>query len=150
MEKPSPATSSTARKVPDKFLVAFSLAGEQRDLVRAIAEAVEKTLGSSKVFLDEWYEYYIAGHDAELKLQEIYGERCELAVVCVSEQYGDKPWTQAEHEAIRARVIKARGSQKERDRDAVLPIRVGDGDVSGILFNTIVPDVRGRTPERTA
>lgn len=30
------------RKLPKKFLVAFSLAGEQRDLVRPIAEAVKK------------------------------------------------------------------------------------------------------------
>jgi hypothetical protein len=33
------------RTLPEKFLVAFSLAGEQRELVRAIAEAVEEELG---------------------------------------------------------------------------------------------------------
>jgi hypothetical protein len=44
------------RDVPEKFLVAFSFAGEQRDLVRSIAEAVEAHLGRSTVFFDEWYE----------------------------------------------------------------------------------------------
>jgi hypothetical protein len=34
-------------------LVAFSLAGEQRDLVRAVAEGVEHQLGESTVFYDE-------------------------------------------------------------------------------------------------
>jgi len=65
-----------ARKLPEdeKFLVAFSFSGEQRDLVRSIAEAVEKKLGPSTVFLDEWYEYYIAGNDGDLKLQNIYSE----------------------------------------------------------------------------
>ncbi|MDH3602250.1 MAG: TIR domain-containing protein [Candidatus Tectomicrobia bacterium] len=103
MENRDTFSDIIARKLPEKFLVAFSFAGEQRDLVRAIAEAVEKKIGSNSVFFDEWFEYYIAGQDADLKLHEIYGERCELAVVCISERYGGKPWTQAEHEAIRAR-----------------------------------------------
>ena len=34
------------RSLPERFLVAFSLAGEQRGLVRAIAEAVETQLGN--------------------------------------------------------------------------------------------------------
>jgi hypothetical protein len=71
---------------PDKFLVAFSFAGEQRDLVRSIVEAVEARLGRSTVFFDEWYEAYIAGDCADTVLQEIYCERCEVAVVCVSER----------------------------------------------------------------
>ena len=92
----------SARPLPDKFLVAFSLAGEQRDLVRVIAEAVEKQLGAGTVFFYEWFEHHLAGADADLKLQKIYGEQCTLAVVCVSKDYGIKPWTMAEHEAIRA------------------------------------------------
>jgi hypothetical protein len=139
-----------ARELPEKFLVAFSFAGEQRDLVRAIAEAVEKKIGTSNVFFDEWFEHYLAGHDAELKLQEIYGEKCELTVVCVSGHYGAKVWTQAEHERIRARVMKSRVSADRRDQLAILPIRVGDGDVKGIPFNAIVPDIRNRPPDRTA
>lgn len=67
-----------ARKIPDRFLVAFSLAGEQRDLVRSIADAVEGMLGRQTVFLDEWYEHYLAGADVDLKLQNIYGSRSRL------------------------------------------------------------------------
>jgi hypothetical protein len=139
-----------ARTVPDEFLVAFSLAGEQRDLVRPVVEAVEQVLGSPNVFFDEWFEHYIAGGDADLKLQEIYGKRCALAVVCVSERYGGKPWTRAEHAAIRARYMRLQESLDQRDQLCILPIRVGDGDVNGILFNTIVPDIRKRTPSEAA
>jgi hypothetical protein len=139
-----------SRKLPEKFLVAFSFAGEQRGLVRAVAEAVEEELGSPNVFFDEWFEHYLAGADADLKLQEIYSERCALAVVCVSERYGGKPWTTAEHAAIRARYMKVQESQAERDRLGILPIRVGDGEVKGILFNTIVPDIRPKTPHAAA
>jgi hypothetical protein len=138
------------RQLPNIFQVAFSLAGEQRDLVRSIAEEVEKKLGSPNVFFDEWFEAYIAGDDADLKLQEIYGTKCVLAVVCVSGRYGNKPWTLAEHAAIRARQMKSRTSADKRDQLGVLPIRVGDGDVEGILFNAIVPDIREKTVSEAA
>jgi hypothetical protein len=87
------------RELPNKFLVAFSFAGEHRELVRAIAEAVENELGRATVFFDEWYQYYVAGADADEKLQQIYDERSELVVICVSEQYGSKPWTLAEQKS---------------------------------------------------
>lgn len=141
------------RDVPEKFQVAFSFAGEQRDLVRRIAEAVEARLGPSTVFFDEWYEAYIAGDSADILLQDIYCERCDVAVVCVSERYGGKPWTLAEHAAVRERVNCSRASDSsDKDRLGVLPIRVGDGDVKGISsFTSIVPDVRPaeRTLEKT-
>ena len=134
----------------NKFRVAFSYAGEERQLVRSIAEAVERRLGPSNVFLDEWYEYYIGGDGGDLTLQKIYRERSALTILCVSKRYGEKPWTLAEHDAIRERVNKSRSSDNEDDRLGVLPIRVGAGEVEGISFNTIVPDVRAKTPEETA
>lgn len=142
----------TTRKLPEneKFMVAFSLAGEQRDLVRSIAEVVEEKLGSSNVFLDEWYEHHIAGNDGDLRLQHIYGEGCILAVVCVSGNYGDKPWTRTEHEVIRARYMKARGANNASGKYEILPIRVGDGEVDGIPCNAIVPDARQKGVIETA
>jgi hypothetical protein len=133
-----------------KYLVAFSLAGEQRELVRAIATVVRRELGEGTVFLDEWFEHLIGGQDADVKLQKIYGEDCELAVVCVSGQYGNKTWTLAEHEAIRARYMEARVSADPRDQFRVFPIRVGDGDVPGIPSNAIVLDVRQRSAQDAA
>jgi hypothetical protein len=84
--------------------------------------------------LDEWFEYFLAGHDADLKLQKIYRQQSELVVVCISERYGGKSWTLAEHEAIRARLMETRSSPEERDKLRILPIRVGEGEVEGILF----------------
>ena len=73
-----------ARIMPEKFAVAFSCAGEQRALVRTIALSVEAVVGLGSVFFDEWFEHYIAGDDADLVLQDIYGKRSELVVVCFS------------------------------------------------------------------
>src|SRR5262249_49612017 len=131
----------SAREVPGRFAVAFSLAGEQRQLVLPVAQEVEAILGRSTVFYDDWYEHWIAGSDADLLLQELYGERCELVVVCVSGAYGDKPWTRTEHSAVRARLMQ---TVTAADRHRVLRVRVGDGEVDGVLPNEVVPDLRGR------
>lgn len=137
-----PDSANPARSIPEKFHVAISFAGEQRELVLGIAEEVEKRLGRGTVFYDDWFEHYLAGDDADLKLQYIYGKGSTLAVVCVSQSYGGKPWTKAEHRAVRARRMQASDSAENY---SILPIRVGDGEVEGILFNAIVPDVRSRS-----
>src|SRR5262249_25442667 len=87
---------------------------------------------------------------SDTKLQEIYGAQSELVIVCVSERYGGKPWTVAEYDAIRARNMKLRTSKNKKDADRILPLRVGDGDIDGLLFNTICPDVRQRPADHTA
>jgi hypothetical protein len=134
------------RDFPEKFLVAFSFAGEQREIVRRLAEEVEHRLGRSTVFYDDWYLAGLAGHDADTKLHDIYRSRCELVVVCVSKEYGEKVWTSHEHRAVRERYFVARTSA---EKDAVLPVRVGDGDVEGILATTIAPDLRRMPFEET-
>jgi hypothetical protein len=135
------------RDVPARFAVAFSLAGEQRQLVLPIAQEVEAVLGRSTVFYDTWYEHWIAGWDADLLLQKLYGEMTELVVMFVSGTYGSKPWTRTEHRALRARLMQAATVE---DRHGIFPVRVGDGEVEGILFNEIVLDIRDKTPVESA
>jgi hypothetical protein len=131
---------------PKRFRVAFSYAGEQVELVRGVALEVARGLGEEHVFLAEWWEHYLAGGDADLKLQEIY-DRAIVVVVCASQQYGDKAWTRAEHAAIRSRLMRAQASGDESDKLGVLPVRVGEG---GLPFNTIIPDIRSRTHREAA
>jgi hypothetical protein len=132
--------------VPERFAVAFSLAGEQRELVLPVALEVEAILGTSTVFYDEWYEHWIAGSDADLLLQELYGA-AELVVMCVSGAYNDKPWTQIEYRAIRARDMQAVTVAARRK---IFKVRVGDGKVEGVLANEIVPDLRRKTATEAA
>jgi hypothetical protein len=111
--------------------------------VLPIAQELEAVLGRSTVFYDEWYEHWLAGADADLLLQDLYGHQCDLVVVCVSGDYGSKPWTLTEHRAVRARLL--RSSAVPADRHRILPIRVGAGDFDALLFNEIVPDVRSKS-----
>jgi hypothetical protein len=115
--------------------------------VLAVAQEVEATLGRSSVFYDDWYTHWIAGQDADVLLQRVYVSRADLVVVCVSGDYGGKPWPQTEHRAVRARLAQAATAE---DRLGVLPVRVGVGDVEGVLFNEIVPDIRAMTPAEAA
>ena len=138
------------RPVPDKFLVAFSFAGEERELVRSIAEEVEKRFGLGKVFLDEWYEHLSLAIARTWTLQDIYHNRSELVVFCISKSYGNKPWTKVEFEAIRALKMRLSLSKAKSARHRILHLRVGDGDVEGILFNTVCADVREKPAAQTA
>jgi hypothetical protein len=133
------------RPIPEKFLVAFSFAGEQRDLVSSIAEGVEQKLGLGNVFYDEWFEYYIAGQNADIRLQNVYSQLSVLVVLCISEHYGGKPWTLAEYTAIRDLQLTTSASTEKQAQFRILPVRVGDGNVPGIFINTIVPDAREKS-----
>lgn len=134
------------REFPERFRVAFSYVSSERDVVRQVAKAVEDQLGHATVFLDEWFQHYIAGLGADLVLQEIYGSMAELVVVCASGAYDDRPWTLIEHDAIRARYMK--GRRAEWARLAILPLRFGEGEIESMLFNAIIPDVRMSPPEK--
>ena len=142
-------TALELRDMPaDGFGVAFSFAGEQRELVADIAQECDNLLGENSVFYDEWYPHVLGGFTSDMFLQQVYGSQTQMIVMCVSGQYGKKPWTMAEHSAIMARVMELRVSEDPRDRLRFFPIRVGDGEVPGVHKNDIVLDARdpGRTP----
>ena len=73
--------SLNRRTYPDTFHVAFSFAGEEREAIRAIAEAVEQRLGIGTVFYDDWFEADLAGSAADLQLQRTYSEGSERITI---------------------------------------------------------------------
>ena len=147
-----PAAALIMRDMPPPgtgFKVAFSFAGEQRDLVRSIAEACEARLGLGTVFYDEWFEHLIPGSDAETFLQRIYDRQTQMMVLCVAQHYDLKPWPLAERAAIKARIFTLRTSPDPRDRLRFMPIRVGEGGGDWLLANDYILEARepARTPD---
>ena len=67
--------------------------------------------------------------------------------MCISAAYGGKLWTRTEYRAVRARLMQAVAAA---DRLRILPVRVGDGEVEGVLLNEIVPDLRDKTTVEAA
>jgi len=131
-----------------RFEVALSFAGENRKLVREVAHLLQQSLGVDKVFYDEWFEAELAGADAQIVLQQIYGKQARLIVPCVSQPYNVKPWTQDEWRAIQAleRTLRDAGGENIK-RLRILPLRFGDGEVDGIFSTAIIPDVRDRSSQ---
>lgn len=134
--------SMEPRSLPDRFLVALTFSGNERDLMAKLAEALEAQLGRGTVYYDNWYRHYFVGHNADLQMQAIYGERAELIVLGISGSYASKEWPQVEFEVVRSLRMRLGQSPDERDRYRILPLRVGDGDVPGIWSNTVAVDAR--------
>jgi hypothetical protein len=145
----------TTPEFPDRFHVAFSFSGEERDFVREIATAVQKKLEPGSVFFDEWYEAIIAGYSAAQFLQDIYSQRAKLVVLCASPSHGQKPWTLAERAAADALRFTLENSEDATARLRVLPMRVSEGfrfdqTQRGYLPTTIYMDAIGKTAAKTA
>ena len=135
-----------------RFEVAISFAGDnKRSIVREVAQVLRTRLGHGTVFFDEWFEAELAGPDAQIVLQGIYGVSTRLVVSCVCQRYNEKPWTQEEWRAIQSLERKLRDAgSKNAKRLRFLPLRFGDGDVDGLFDTAIVPDVRGRSVPEVA
>lgn len=107
-----------------RFEVAFSFAGENRELVQKVAQLLRDSLGEDKVFYDEWFEHELTGVDAQIVLQTIYGEQSRLVVPCISKRYNEKPWTQDEWRAIQALERELRDAEEgNAKRLRILPLR---------------------------
>ncbi|MFK8016658.1 MAG: hypothetical protein AB8G17_14590 [Gammaproteobacteria bacterium] len=138
------------RPMPEKFLVAFSFASEDRVFVDRLARATEAALGRGTVFYDKWYEHHIAGDSGRLILEEIYRDRCVLAVPCLSLHYDNKFWPQAEREAMRSRTVNSLKWFSGRADMSVMSIQVGDGpDAKDASPSAVIPDVRHRSLAHT-
>jgi hypothetical protein len=75
----SPVTSEPTEKdaieipieddMPNRFNVALSFPGENRDFVLEVAKTLADELTPERVFYDEWYEVELLGVGGDLKLQ---------------------------------------------------------------------------------
>lgn len=136
-------------KFPDKFEVAFSYAGEDRNVVAPIAEIVGQRLDKSKVFFDQWWPNDIKVVNADLKLQGVY-KNAEMVVLGISKHYNSNLWTNTEYAVIRDRINGARQRDRDLEQKRIFFIRVGEGDVDGITATNIWDEARGEPAEKLA
>jgi hypothetical protein len=136
-EKPSKKLPVTKR-----FSVALTFAGEHRDFVLQVAEALAASLTRNRVFYDEWYEVELLGAGGDLKLQSMYGD-ADLVVPFFS-QYYDKPWCSMEWETVRGILLN------RRKDDAVVPVHLDDTKVPGWPAVNFGIHQKGRTANQIA
>lgn len=116
---------SASRIMNEKIYdVALSFAGEDRPLAKELAGVL--TGNNIKVFYDEYEKADLWGVELYEHLTDVYKNRAQFCVIFVSEHYDRKLWTNHERKAAQARAF-------EENREYILPIRVDETEVKGIL-----------------
>jgi len=125
------------------FDVAFTFAGESRNLVEQVVRELEKTVDRNSIFYDNNYRSQLARPSLDILLQDIYRNRSKLIIVFLCEKYQDKQWCGLEFRAIREMIM-----QKETTK--IMFIRLDDGHVDGVFNTDGYIDGNEFTPQKLA
>jgi hypothetical protein len=120
--------------------VALSFAGEDRDSVDPIANLLKKN--QVNVFYDAFESGNLWGKDLYQHFSKIYFERSRFFVPFLSRHYADKEWTTHELRSAQARAFQ------QKNREYILPIRLDDTEIPGILPTIGYLRYRDHSPEQ--
>lgn len=127
-----------AELVPE-YDVVISFAGEDREVAKLLADGL--ILKGMTVFYDEYAQADLWGKDLYSHLTEIYRDQSKYCLMIISESYAKKQWTNHERRAAQARAIG-------ENHEYILPLRVDDASVEGILQTTGYVDYRVTSAEQ--
>ena len=113
--------------------IALSFAGEEREYVRSVAEALLK-LGI-KVFFDNFEIDELWGKFLPEYLREIYRHKARYCIIFISKNYVRKIMTKVERYAALERAIR-------EDKEYILPARFDDTPVPGLSEDIAFIDLR--------
>ncbi|PGT77455.1 hypothetical protein COD15_01635 [Priestia megaterium] len=113
--------------------IAISFAGEDRETAEEIAEKLTK-LGI-RVFYDNFERANLWGKDLYTHLSDVYGEKAKYCLMIVSKSYAKKHWTNLERQAAQAKAFR-------EQHEYILPLRLDDTKISGLLPTTGYIDIR--------
>lgn len=119
-----------------KFDVAISFAGSERDYARAIASIAEKN--GVKVFLDELYEADLWGTNLVEALSDIYENKARFCLIIVSKEYRKRIYTNVERQAALDRAIRNKG-------EYILPVVTDNSWIKGLPKATAYLDLRRKS-----
>lgn len=115
-----------------EFDIAVTFAGEDRDYVSEVVEAVKDEV---KVFYDEDYEVEGWGEDGVEYFTNVYMNRARYAVMFVSRFYAEKMWTNVERRSALARAASQKSAY-------ILPIQLDGTKLQGLLPTVLYLDSR--------
>ena len=121
-----------------KYDVALSFAGEDREHVKALAALLVRE--GYSCFYDENELANLWGKNLYDYLSEVYKDRARYCVMFVSQHYGRKLWTNHERQMAQARAF-------QENREYILPVRLDDTEIPGILPTVGYLDLRMMTIE---
>lgn len=104
--------------------VALSYAGEDRNHVEALADALKRR--GLKIFYDKYEKSILWGQDLYTYLSDLYEKKALYCVVFLSQHYAAKVWTRHELKAAQARALS-------ENREYILPLRLDNTEIPGTL-----------------
>ena len=122
-----------------EYDVALSYAGEDRDYVEQVANALIRA--NYRVFFDVFEEADLIGRNLIDHLSEIYSKKAKFCVVFISSAYAKKPFPRLERQAAQSRALKS-------DEPYIIPVRLDDTEIPGLL--STVAFVKGKTANALA
>lgn len=121
--------------------VALSFAGEDRIHAEALAGALVRH--GIKVFYDKYEKNNLWGRDLYTHLSDLYQNKARYCVMFFSQHYVAKTWTKHELRAAQARALN-------ENKEYILPIRLDNTEIPGILSTTAYLNWHEETPESIA
>ncbi|MDA8201908.1 MAG: TIR domain-containing protein [Chloroflexi bacterium] len=106
-----------------EFDAALSFAGEDREYVEEVAEALKAA--GMRIFLDGDYQAEMWGEDLVEFFDTVFRKRSRYAVLFLSRHYAAKIWTREERRSALARALEERSAY-------ILPIRLDDTEIVGL------------------
>lgn len=124
-----------------KYDVCLSFAGEDREYVRHVADALRES--GARVFYDEHEEVELWGKDLYVHLDDVYKNAARYCVLFASRHYAEKLWTNHERRSAQERAFR-------ENTEYLLPARFDDTTIPGVGETVGYIDLRGRTPREFA
>ena len=122
-----------------QYDVALSFAGEDCPYAEQLANRLQT--GGHSVFYDQFERAQLWGKDLYLHLSSVYKDQARYCVIFLSEHYARKSWTKHELQSAQARAFV------EENREYILPVRLDDTEIPGILLTAGYLDLRSMTIE---
>ena len=110
--------------IEKQYDVALSFAGEDRHYAEKLAELLDA--GGYSVFYDEFERAQLWGKNLYTYFSSIYKDQARYCVIFLSKYYARKLWANHELQSAQARAF-------EDSQEYILPIRLDDTEISGIL-----------------
>ena len=105
------------------YEVALSFAGEQRDYVEEVAQALQNR--GIALFYDEFEKVALWGKHLAVEFQKVYEKESRMVVMFISAAYVEKEWPRHETQLILSRAVM-------ESREYVMPVRFDDTEVPGL------------------
>lgn len=121
--------------------VALSFAGEDRIHAKALAQALFRR--RVKVFYDKYEKNTLWGKDLYTHLSDLYQNKARYCVMFFSRHYVAKVWTKHELKSAQARALS-------ESKEYILPIRLDNTEIPGVLKTTAYLNWLEETPESVA